>query len=80
MPVPMLLPQVCPHCLLLFGRAGPELRLCIVQVPEFDVSNLLPELALSVRKASKDSVIFTNVAIVAKHVLDKGGIGRKWPY
>jgi hypothetical protein len=49
-----------------------------VQVPEFDVSNLLPELALRVRKTSKNTVISTKVVIDAKGVLGAGGIGKKW--
>ena len=55
---------------------GTDLR--CAQVPTFNVSSLLPQLALEARKASKNTADTKSVAIVAQGVLGAGGINKAW--
>jgi hypothetical protein len=49
-----------------------------VQVPAFEVYEMRPQVALRVRKLSKDAAASTTLGVLALNVLGPGGIGDGW--
>jgi hypothetical protein len=49
-----------------------------MQVPSFELYEMRPQLALQLRKTSKEATTSSTLGVLALNVLGQGGIGDGW--